>query len=105
MTTSSIKDYVKRALNITSLLLQKGCSEGAGFFLSPKRNQCFKSIREMYTWSEADSRCKSEGLVLARSHDAVALKKYLLERYEDDVNHWIGAKGVGSYIEWTYNQQ
>ncbi|CAL4114171.1 unnamed protein product, partial [Meganyctiphanes norvegica] len=81
----------KENQNITSVLKQKECSESDlliecpksdGFFRSAGGNQCLKPfVDRERSWADGESLCKSQGLALAKPHDAVALQKYLVERY------------------------
>jgi len=82
------------------------CPLADGFFLLPGRHKCFKSIREVMNWAAADSKCKSEGLALARPEpqDALALRKYLIETY-GDWSHWLSGKADGQYWTWTGGDQ
>ncbi|CAL4136880.1 unnamed protein product, partial [Meganyctiphanes norvegica] len=79
----------------------------AEFFMSRGSDQCFKLFKERYrTWTEANIKCKSEGLQLAIISDAVAveLRKNLLDIYGDEVNAvWLDARGDGSNLVWQRN--
>ncbi|CAL4085612.1 unnamed protein product, partial [Meganyctiphanes norvegica] len=58
-----------------------------GFFMSKGSNQCFKFFDDEHrNWTDANSKCKNEGLNLAKPTDAVAveLTNDILKSYGDD---------------------
>ncbi|CAL4241108.1 unnamed protein product, partial [Meganyctiphanes norvegica] len=75
-----------------------GCPEG--FFMAPSSSkQCFKFGRYV-NWTMANSTCHSEGLVMARPYNAVALRSYLVQRFGYWSTVWLNAQGTGSYVRW-----
>ncbi|CAL4114170.1 unnamed protein product [Meganyctiphanes norvegica] len=87
--------------NITSVLTRKECPESDGFFWSAGGNQCMKAFLDSgRSWADGKSLCKSQGLALAEPHDAVALQKYLVERYGGGKYYWVGGRKSGSTFKW-----
>ncbi|CAL4185579.1 unnamed protein product, partial [Meganyctiphanes norvegica] len=82
-------------------LIRKFTKCPVGFFMAGNSPQCFKLLldREI-SWSSASSKCKSQGLDLAKPYDAVALRSYILERYGLADEIWLDAQGNGSTIIW-----
>ncbi|CAL4142789.1 unnamed protein product [Meganyctiphanes norvegica] len=81
------------------------CPTADGFFMSPGSNQCFKHFLEQKrSWTEADSKCKSEGLALAKPYNVNVLREYLVQRY-GACNHWLGARGDGKIMKWVRDQK
>ncbi|CAL4123111.1 unnamed protein product [Meganyctiphanes norvegica] len=70
-----------------------------GVFVS---TQCFNAIRDHpCNWTEAEKRCKSQGLVLAEPSDiaVVPLRRFLLQRY-GEATFWVNAKGHQRKFMW-----
>lgn len=107
----SIKNNMKQMnlsiiLKLGSLSLNQGCPISKGYFLAPGSNQCLKVFLDtLRTWPQADAKCKSAGLVLVKPFDALALNKYMLERYyAANQWYWVNAKGDGSAMKWQRSE-
>ncbi|CAL4059542.1 unnamed protein product, partial [Meganyctiphanes norvegica] len=72
-----------------------GCPSSHGFFVAPGTTQCMKAFLEEHSWDSAESLCRSEKLRLAKPEDALALNKYLKDKYGSK-RYWLSARGTGS---------
>ncbi|CAL4137302.1 unnamed protein product [Meganyctiphanes norvegica] len=82
----------------------QGCP---GDFFSPRGSkQCFKIFNNTeISWNSARSKCISEGLILAKPYDAVALRSYVVQKYGFRDECWVDAKGDGSKFVWQSDRK
>lgn len=70
-------------------------------------NQCFRIFNDTTrSWTDAESKCRSENLILAEPSDSVAapLREYVLKNYgTGSYECWLGARGDGSKFVWQHS--
>ncbi|CAL4124488.1 unnamed protein product, partial [Meganyctiphanes norvegica] len=104
-----IKDTHKDNNLKIRLTLLNECPLSEGFFRVPKEGgQCYKLFSDANsTWSEAETKCKSEGLALAEPADDVALvlrMHIVLKLSGGGGNAWVGGVYDGSTYRFVRNQ-
>ncbi|CAL4112800.1 unnamed protein product, partial [Meganyctiphanes norvegica] len=101
MNIESMENNIITALNMSSVLLQKGCSEKKGFFTLPGSKQCFKVFKSGSNFEEAEANCRKEGLKFAKPFNAVLLRNHINQRYGSSPRHYfVGARGDGTGYKW-----
>ncbi|CAL4101283.1 unnamed protein product, partial [Meganyctiphanes norvegica] len=71
-------------------------------------DECFKIyFDKKRSWDEANTKCQSEGMTMAKPDDPLTLRNYLNTRYGDSSGSWpyvwLPARGTGNYVHWQPN--